>query len=74
VRDPDVSRLRLQWAGDGGAVALIADGRPLGFIVAGERRGTSRNLARAGPWGNTWDQARYEATFGMDETSTDCHG
>jgi hypothetical protein len=74
VHDPEVSRMRLQWAGDGGAVALLADGRPLGFIVAGERRGSSRNLARTGPWGNTWDQARYEATFGMDETSTDCHG
>jgi hypothetical protein len=74
VHEPDVTRMHLQWAADGGAVALLADGVPLGFLVAGERRGTSRYLARTGPWGNTWDQARYEAVFSTDESSTACHG
>jgi hypothetical protein len=74
VLEPDVAHMRLLWAGDGAAVALLADGVPLGFLVAGERRGTSRHLARTGPWGNTWDQARYEAVFSTDESSTACHG
>jgi hypothetical protein len=72
VHDPEVSRIRLQWAEDGGAVALLVDGKPMGFLAAGESRGTSRNLARTGPWGNTWDQARYERFFRADESSAAC--
>jgi hypothetical protein len=73
VVEPDASRMRLLWAGDGGAVALLADGTPLGFLVAGEPRGTSRNLARTGPWGHTWDQSRYERLFGAHESSSAYH-
>jgi hypothetical protein len=61
--DPDTSRIAFRWAEDGRAVALLIDGEPLGFLIAGERRGISRNLARSGPWGQTWDQTRYDRVF-----------
>jgi hypothetical protein len=73
VLEPDLAHMRLLWAGDGAAVVLVADEKPMGFLVGGERRGTSRNLASSGPWGNTWDQARYERLFGTEESSAARH-
>lgn len=52
---PDHPRLWVQWSADGEAVAACADDVVLGFIAPGERRGYSRYLSRAGPWGIPFD-------------------
>jgi hypothetical protein len=53
------------WSADGESVAVCADGLPLAFIRAGDRRGFSRHLARSGPWGEPWSREIYAATFGV---------
>jgi hypothetical protein len=68
--ESDTLRLRLLWATDGRAVALLAEGKPLGFLIAGEKQGTSRNLARTCAWGNAWDQARYDKFYAAGDRST----
>ncbi len=55
-----------RWSNDGNAVALIVDNISLGYIIAGNRGGYSRNLIRNGPWGNVFDEDRYREVFGVD--------
>ena len=57
-------RLTLRWSTDGGAVAALLDGQPLGYIAPDTRRGCHRALAAAGPWGAPFDEDQYGRLFG----------
>lgn len=49
------------WYEDGEAVVMHCDGVPIAMLIATEPHGWSRNLKRDGPWGNRWDEERYNA-------------
>jgi hypothetical protein len=51
------------WSTDGESVAIAKDRVPVACIVAGERRGYSRELVKVGPWGNPWSDALFKRTF-----------
>lgn len=60
---PNESSFRLMWSKDGGSVALFADNILLGFIAASQDKGFSRNLKKAGAWGNPLDEDVYKSAF-----------
>jgi hypothetical protein len=60
---PEPPVVRFLWSPDGESVAVWINGRELGYIVSGGRRGFSRHLLQAGPWGQPWDEPRYRAVF-----------
>ncbi|MGE0758695.1 MAG: hypothetical protein AB7F89_14470 [Pirellulaceae bacterium] len=53
-----------RWSADGTSLALLRDGQPVAFIVAGDKQGYSRNLLRDGPWGLVFSDERFGQTFG----------
>jgi hypothetical protein len=55
------------WSPDGKSVAVLMDGRAVACIIAGDKRGYSRNLVQDGPWGHPWSDAVYDAAFGSPE-------
>jgi hypothetical protein len=58
-----VSSFRLVWSEDGESVALFDGSVLMGFIAAGRGRGFSRNLTKAGAWGNPLDEGVYKTVF-----------
>lgn len=54
------------WSDDGGSVAVTKDGQAVACIIAGNKRGYSRELVRDGPWGNAWSDAAFARAFGPD--------
>ncbi len=63
VSSPDASGFRLAWSKDGESVALF-DGKILmGFIASGQKRGFSRNIEKAGAWGNPLNEGLYKSLF-----------
>jgi hypothetical protein len=52
------------WTSDGEAIAVAKDGQAMAFIVAGQKRGYSRELVKDGPWGHPWSDSLYRQTFG----------
>jgi hypothetical protein len=60
---PDAARFRLVWSQDGKSVAVFAGSILMSFIASGHRRGVSRNLKRAGAWGNPLDESVYKSAF-----------
>ena len=52
------------WSRDGGSVAVRIGETLLGYVVEGNRRGHSRYLRGAGPWGSGFDQGEYDRVFG----------
>ncbi len=63
LTSPDGSSFHLMWSKDGESVALFDGSTLMGFIVSGRERGFSRNLGKAGAWGNTLDEDVYKAVF-----------
>ena len=63
VLSSDASSFRLVWSEDGESIAFFDDNILMGFIASGEKRGYSRNLARAGAWGNPLDEGLYKSLF-----------
>lgn len=63
VTSPEDMKISFNWSNDGSAVALIGDNIPLGFIVVGTKAGFSRNLLKTGPWGNVFNEERYQKVF-----------
>jgi hypothetical protein len=63
---PDASSFRLVWSVDGESVALFEGGVLMGFIAAGRGRGFSRNLKKAGAWGNPLDEDVYQSVFACE--------
>lgn len=62
--DPSSHAWSFVWSPDGESVAVARDGEPVAFIVAGQKYGYSRNLAKEGPWGRPWSEELYLTTFG----------
>lgn len=60
---PDASGFRLVWSKDGQSVAFFDDNFLMGFIAVGQKRGFSRNLEKAGAWGNPLDEDLYQSLF-----------
>ncbi|MHC4694986.1 MAG: hypothetical protein ACYS67_19825 [Planctomycetota bacterium] len=54
---------RFLWSTDRESVAVTRDGVPVACIVAGQKRGYSRELNKDGPWGNTWSDELYDEIF-----------
>lgn len=59
---PDAADIEFRWATDGDTVAVLHQGTPLGLLVAGEK-GMSLHLLKSGPWGEPWDQQKYNGTM-----------
>ncbi len=61
----ETPHIRFSWSRDGESVACVLDGEVVGFIAAGYLRaaGFSRHLSKAGPWGQSWDEALYRRVF-----------
>jgi len=55
---PGEHEWRLVWSPDGSSVALLRDGEPWAVASAAERRGFSKAIGAAGPWGNPWSADR----------------
>jgi hypothetical protein len=55
---------RFQWTADGQSVALLRNNSPIAMILADAKRGFSRAVGKSGPYGDPWDQAKYERVFG----------
>ncbi|MCA9051333.1 MAG: hypothetical protein KDA89_21495 [Planctomycetaceae bacterium] len=56
---PGEGDVELLWSSDGEAVAVLLHGMPLGLLIAGES-GMSLHLIKSGPWGEPWDQSRFD--------------
>jgi hypothetical protein len=63
---PDESSFRLAWSKDGESVALFDGHILIGFIASGHERGFSRNLEKAGAWGNPLDEDVYKSVFASE--------
>ena len=50
---PELSDVKLIWSHDGNAVAVLIGGMPMGFIIAGQKRGVSRCLTKTSGWGRS---------------------
>ena len=60
---PNENDLDFRWSETGRDVAVSIGGDVVGFIVAGEKRGYSRALSQAGPWGNPWSDDLFSSHF-----------
>jgi hypothetical protein len=60
---PKAESVSFRWSGDGESVAVLFHNNVQGFIAAGERRGFSRNLSKAGPFGSPLDLELYDELF-----------
>lgn len=69
VLEPDKTKISFKWSSNGNAVALIIDGKPLGYVVEGNQRGYSKNLLAAGPWGNVFEEEKYQEIFSNEKNS-----
>lgn len=54
---------KIMWGRDGVSVALVEDSTPIAIILAQEKKGFSKAVRKSGPWGEPWDQQRYEQVF-----------
>jgi hypothetical protein len=63
IISPDVLFFRLVWSKDGNSVAFFDRNILMGFIAAGRKRGYSRNLMKAGAWGNILDYDLHTSLF-----------
>jgi hypothetical protein len=62
---PTDDRWRFLWSNDGLAVAALLDGRPIGFVWEGARRGRARFVVDgAHSWALPWDPGQFRAYFG----------
>jgi hypothetical protein len=59
----EAADVTVAWSRAGEAVAVWVDEQPVGYISPGARRGHSRHLAAAGPWGEHWDEAEFRRLF-----------
>jgi hypothetical protein len=60
---PKAEAVSFQWSADGESVAVLFHNDVLGFIPAGQRRGFSKNLTSAGPFGSPIDPELYGQLF-----------
>lgn len=60
---PSESDLGFTWSDSGEDVAVSVNGVVVGFVISGERRGYSRTLCQAGPWGNPWSDDLFGSSF-----------
>jgi hypothetical protein len=61
-REPGGHEWQLLWSADGESVALLRDGVPWAVASVAERRGFSKAIQVAGPWGRPWSVDVYSAT------------
>lgn len=61
---PEKHEWAFLWSADGKSVAVTKDGQPVACIIAGKKRGYSRELVKDGPWGNVWSERVFEEAFG----------
>jgi hypothetical protein len=54
---------RLQFSPDGHSVAVFIRDQPWAFIACGERRGYSKCISTAGPFGHPWGQRLFDDLF-----------
>lgn len=64
----DFSKLRLEWAPDGEAVAVWRGVKLLGYVAAAERVGRNPALREKCFWGAPLDPVSFDQTFGFDDT------
>ncbi|HJZ91451.1 MAG TPA: hypothetical protein VKE40_11300 [Gemmataceae bacterium] len=57
------SRIRIHWEEGGVAAAVFVDGRPVAFLLVGEKLGYSRGIATDGPYGHPWNETRFAEVF-----------
>lgn len=60
---PNESDLDFRWSESGKDVAVSIGGTVVGFVVSGEKRGYSRALRYAGPWGSPWSDEIFNSYF-----------
>jgi hypothetical protein len=60
---PGEEDFRFTWSRSGKDVAVAIYGVFVGFIVSGQKRGYSRALCQAGPWGNAWSDDLFSSHF-----------
>ncbi len=60
---PKSHEWKFLWSADGESVAITKDGVPVACILAGQKRGYSRELTKDGPWGKTWSDELYAKVF-----------
>lgn len=63
----DASRVAIEWAPDGEAVAVSVDGALAGVITSAERRGYSAHLRDACPWGRPLSRELRARLLGSPE-------
>lgn len=60
---PGKDDLHFTWSKTGKDVAVSVKRKVVGFILWGEKRGYSRALSQAGPWGNPWSDDLFNSHF-----------
>lgn len=60
---PVEGTVEFRWSDDGESVAVLVNGDLLGFIAAGSKRGFSKHLVAAGPFGRPLDRGLYARLF-----------
>jgi hypothetical protein len=62
---PDVpaNSHRFEFSADGHSVAVFIRGEPWAFIARDERRGYSKSISVAGPFGQPWGQQLFDDLF-----------
>ena len=61
--EPQSHNWTFLWSVNGESVAIAKDGEPMAYILAGEKRGYSRELIKVGPWGSPWSVELFRKTF-----------
>jgi hypothetical protein len=61
-----------RWSENGESVAIMKDGQAVACIIAGNRRGYSRELVTNGPWGKVWSEVEFTKEFGVHVMEPDC--
>ncbi len=62
---PKAESVFFRWSSDGESVAVLFHNDLVGFIAANQRRGFSKNLSKAGPFGSPLNWRLYEQVFGV---------
>ena len=61
---PEKHQWAFLWSADGESVAVTKDGQAVACIIAGKKRGYSRELVKDGPWGSVWSDSVFAEAFG----------
>jgi hypothetical protein len=64
LKDITNERISINRSKDNQSVVALIDNAPFSMILKNEKKGYSQATLKEGPWGNPWDNEKYQRNFG----------